>query len=272
MDTVASKTGKRILAGSLIIIAGILMLLSNIGYFHFDLEHIFFSWPTILIVAGVIVMLGSNFRSGFFITAIGILFLISRYYFLDFWTLWPAILIIIGINALLGARRSPEDYKWHRRHKEWKEYHGNWVEAEKDWKDAHKDWEEHKHWKDTRDWKQEEIDADTIHESNVLSGSKKYIHSSNFKGGKINAVFGGAEIDLSDCKLAPGNNILDIETVFGGITLFVPNDWKVIIDVSPVFGDFSDERRISSVQNFAEDRALVIRGSVVFGGGKIKSA
>lgn len=246
-------TGKRTLAGGLIIVAGILLLMSNVGFFDFDIGRLFFSWPAILVFFGIIIMISSNFQSGFLLTSVGVIFLISKHYFLDLWTLWPAFLIIIGVNSLLHARRTPsEPDRFRHGHREGKNSKGDW--------DAH------------NNWKQEELHSDFICESAAFSGSRKFIHSSNFKGGKISAFFGGAEMDLSDCQLAPGNNVLDIDAVFGGITLFIPDEWRVIIQISPLFGDFSDERRKPSIHNINDDRTLIIRGRVIFGGGKIKSA
>lgn len=109
-----------------------------------------------------------------------------------------------------------------------------------------------------------------INDVAIFGGSKKVIQSSNFKGGKITAIFGGSEIDLYDCTLADGVNYLDIAAIFGGTTLYVPKDWKVEIDLIPIFGGFSDSRRKDPNAIPNTSKKLIIKGLVLFGGGEIK--
>jgi predicted membrane protein len=115
------------------------------------------------------------------------------------------------------------------------------------------------------------IGDDYIDYVNVFSGGERQIVSENFKGGKISAVFGGMELDLTKAKLAPGRNELEIACVFGGATLIVPDDWNVSIEVTPVLGGFSDSRKLFPGRTVDTTRQLVIKGAVVFGGGEIKS-
>jgi predicted membrane protein len=106
---------------------------------------------------------------------------------------------------------------------------------------------------------------------NVFSGGERQIVSENFRGGRISAVFGGTEIDLTKAKLATGRNELEIACVFGGATLIVPDDWNIMIEVTPVLGGFSDSRKLIPGRIVDTTKQLVIKGAVVFGGGEIKS-
>jgi predicted membrane protein len=106
---------------------------------------------------------------------------------------------------------------------------------------------------------------------NVYSGGERQIVSENFRGGKISAVFGGTELDLTKAKLAPGRNVLEIACVFGGATFIVPDDWNVSIEVTPVLGGFNDSRKLIPGRTVDPTKQLVIKGAVVFGGGEIKS-
>ncbi len=66
-------------AGIVIIIAGLLLLLANIGIISPSLKHIFFSWQMILIVIGVISLLSSeNQTPGYVLIIIGTLFILPR--------------------------------------------------------------------------------------------------------------------------------------------------------------------------------------------------
>lgn len=112
---------------------------------------------------------------------------------------------------------------------------------------------------------------DYINDTAIFGGGKKRISSDNFKGGKLTAVFGGSEIDLYDCKLAKGTNVLDVFAMFGGTDITMPADWNVKISLLPIFGGFADKRRQDP--NYVPDpeRKLVIKGLVLFGGGNLKS-
>jgi predicted membrane protein len=112
---------------------------------------------------------------------------------------------------------------------------------------------------------------DIIDHVYVFSGGERQVTSQNFKGGKLSAVFGGMEIDLTQAKLAPGRNELEIACVFGGATLIVPDTWWVTIEVTPVLGGFSDSRKLNPGRIVDQNSQLVIKGAVVFGGGEIKS-
>jgi predicted membrane protein len=112
---------------------------------------------------------------------------------------------------------------------------------------------------------------DYIDYVNVFSGGERQIVSQNFKGGKISAVFGGIDLDLTKSKLAPGRNELEIACVFGGATIIVPDNWYITIEVTPILGGFSDTRKLSPGRTVDPASQLVIKGAVVFGGGEVKS-
>jgi hypothetical protein len=106
---------------------------------------------------------------------------------------------------------------------------------------------------------------------NIFSGGERQIISQNFQGGKVTAIFGGMDLDLTKAKLAPGRNELEIACIFGGATIIVPESWFVTLEVTPVLGGFSDSRRlIPGRTNIDTGCQLVIKGAVVFGGGELK--
>jgi predicted membrane protein len=145
---------------------------------------------------------------------------------------WPSIFIIIGIIFIFSKRRA-------------------WNHANLNSKEI--------------------IGDDFIDYVNVFSGGERQIVSENFKGGRVTAVFGGMELDLTKAKLAPGRNDLEVACVFGGATLIVPDDWNITIEVTPILGGFSDSRKLIPGRTIDPTKQLVIRGAVVFGGGEIKS-
>lgn len=120
--------------------------------------------------------------------------------------------------------------------------------------------------KQSTDGKTSNLDA--IDEMAFLSGGDKLFTSQSFQGGKITATFGGFDIDLSKCRLAPGTQVLDVSVFAGGIDLRVPEDWVIKSELSPIAGGFSDKRRSIPQGN---DQVLVLKGSVIFGGVDIKN-
>ena len=70
-------------------------------------------------------------------------------------------------------------------------------------------------------------------------------------------------------NLPVGETRLDVNAVFGGITIFIPSDWFVETHLDAVFGGFQDNRLPKDVLD--KSRKLVITGSCVFGGGEIRN-
>jgi len=103
----------------------------------------------------------------------------------------------------------------------------------------------------------------------VFGGSKEKWDLKNFTGGEVNCVFGGIELDLSEAQLAEGVHHLKLNSVFGGIVLYVPVEWNIEMNRTNVFGAFADNR---PKPNFKvdENRMLIIEANAVFGGGEIK--
>ena len=112
---------------------------------------------------------------------------------------------------------------------------------------------------------------DYIDDVAIFGGSKKTVVSQNFKGGKITSIFGGSEFDLRSCKLAKGEQIIDFFYMFGVSSLVIPDNWKVNIDIIPIFCGYSDKRRIPPQTEFEETSTLTLKGIVIFGGGEIRN-
>lgn len=105
----------------------------------------------------------------------------------------------------------------------------------------------------------------------IFGGGKKFYKTEKFRGGKITAIFGGSELHLLDCSLDEGTHELDLFIMFGGTTILIPGDWNVEIDLLPIFGGFSDNRRKDPNLISTPNRTLRIKGLILFGGGEIKN-
>lgn len=202
-----------------------------------------FTWPIILILAGIYTLGKNGFKrpGGLIPIAIGGVFLaehllpgmqISQ-------IAWPALAILVGLFLIFSPKRNcgPRG----RRH-----------------------WEKTDFVNATETGSSE----DFINIDSVFGGVNKTVITKNLKGGTINCVFGGAEINLLQADIQ-GQVTMDINTVFGGVEMIVPSSWKVQSEVSAVLGGVEDKRAMSE-STFETDKILVLKGSVIFGGLSIK--
>jgi predicted membrane protein len=245
METKENYTGEKIsrepqlqnnrtIIGVILVIIGLLLVIRNTGFFPDFINHVIFSWPMLLVTIGLIITLGSSQEktAGVIVMAVGGFFLIPLIFRETFNINMFWPSVFIVIGVIIIFSRK------------------------KGWSSI------------SRTSSSGDDYIDLVH---VFSGGERQIVSDNFKGGKITAVFGGSEIDLTKAKLAPGRSELELACIFGGATIIVPDDWFVSIEVTPVLGGFSDSRKLHPGRNIDPSRQLVIKGAVVFGGGEIKS-
>ena len=111
-----------------------------------------------------------------------------------------------------------------------------------------------------------EVEKDSLNLINIFSGTDSKILSENFKGGSSISIFGGAEIDLRQAKLAGGEAKFDIFAMFGGSDIYVPQDWEIVIKGIPIFGGWDDNTGNQQVKQEDINGTLVINCLVLFGG------
>jgi predicted membrane protein len=240
----------RIIAGVILVGVGIALLLRNM---NFLLPHWLFTWPVILILAGIYTGFKHNFKNSSWIIliAIGGFFLVSRFiptlhlepYF------WPILIIGAGIIYII----KPSRHSW-----------GNWDNDKNKIKDN-----------DTNNsWYAFEEDAavDSNNEfsiRSVFSGVKRNIITKNFKRGKITTIFGGAEIDMSQADMTSPSYI-NVDVAFGGVEIVVPANWTIQNDIQGIFHGVEDKRYNNAVV-VDPTKVLVLKGNCAFGGIEVKS-
>ena len=112
---------------------------------------------------------------------------------------------------------------------------------------------------------------DLIDDVSIFGGGSKIISSDNFRGGNITAIFGGSEINLTGCKLANGDQVIDTLLIFGGTTIVVPKNWNVVVNVTSILGGFSDKSIKDPNVLPDQSRTLYVKGLAMFGGGELKN-
>jgi len=234
MSEKKSLTGGAILLGIVLIAVGALVLLDNLDVFsfRFDLGD---WWPLILIALGV-VHLWNNRNifdfSGLFLILLGVVFLLAelgRIRWGDVWRWWPALLILLGISLLF--KRSPVALPGSA----------------------------------PRGAPSPEA---TLHVSNILAGTDRRVTSQEFKGGDVANILGGTEIDLLQAKLAPGDWLLTVSSVLGGVEIHVPRDWNIEVQPTSMLGGVDDHTHQTPAPGGGR---LVIKASALLGGIEIKN-
>jgi predicted membrane protein len=235
MESKENKTDKRILLGGILILVGALLLMASMKVLDVSISHIIFSWPFIFTIIGLFILLNTNKKLlGGILTGLGIFFLLPRIFpYVQYHggTVIPIILIALGIYIIFNHRKK------------------NLLDPEK----------------------QGFLKKDLIDDVSIFGGGTKIISSDSFKGGNITAVFGGSEINLTGCRLADGDQIVDVLMIFGGTTIVVPRDWNVVVNVTSILGGFSDKSIKDPNVLPDQSRTLYIKGLAMFGGGEIKN-
>ena len=226
------RSNKRAFLGLILVMVGVVVIIANFNIFPFGLRPIVFSWPALLILIGLFFLLSREAKAtGWIIILVGGIFLIPRMWHDVPWG-WPE-LFWPALLVGLGAILITRGLT--RRHEDI--YDG----------------------------------PDFIDDMSIFGGGDRVISTQNFKGGRVTAIFGGSKYNMMGAQLAKGRNVIDIFTVFGGCKLIIPEEWQVKVEVSAIFGGFSDKRVIRKDTPRDPSKELIIKGVAIFGGGDIVS-
>jgi hypothetical protein len=99
----------------------------------------------------------------------------------------------------------------------------------------------------------------------ILNGRKIRSTSRDYSGGGIFAFMGGCELDLTEADIIHGPAIIDAFVMWGGIEIYVPENWDVVGEVVPFMGGFEMKTGAGSAE-----RRLIVRGGVMMGGIEVK--
>ena len=244
-----------ILFALLAIGTGILLLCFNGGVLTIAWKWFFISWPMLLFVLGCCELCKIHYIPGIVLISLGAFFLVPRFseifpgalfngQFLSTW--WPVFIIIGGLLIFFSILFKPKQLIFIHTH--------------------------HRHAKGCRDnnhsTTQEENKDGKINYQCIFSGMEQVILDPIFKGGNIEVVFGGIELDLRRTSLPEGETFLYVRAVFGGVEIKTPENWHIEIRSESFLGGVSDERPKSQQIDFSGK--LIIVANAVFGGVSIE--
>lgn len=238
----SQRRGKA-LGGFFIVLFGLLYLLAELGV---QIPRWVFSWEMILITIGFVVTVKHKFKKlfGYALMAVGLVFLLRDFYpfYINVRLLLPVIIIVWGLSMIFKSKKAGVDPHKFRK---------------KFGKDANID--------GLFDIGQD----DFIDSVSFFSGVKKNVLSKNFRGADIVTIFGGSDINLTQADFQQ-QAIIDVTTIFGGMTLVIPADWQVKSEVISIFGGLEDKRPANTGQE-ASNKVLILKGTCAFGGIEINS-
>ena len=224
-----------LIPGAIILAVGLIFLLDSFGYIR--ARSFFQFWPMILIFVGISKIGRRDSRLwGAIVLLFGIFLQLSSLGIGNFtWSqFWPLLLIAGGAMAMWSA-----------------------IQARRA----------------TPPIPEDEADPrNTLDENAIFGGVEKRLNSREFRGGRLQAIFGGIELDLRDADMIENEAVVHANALFGGIELRVPETWFVAARGQGVFGGFSDSTRYSPPSDPEKPKkTLIVLGTAVFGGVEIRN-
>jgi len=232
----------KIVAGLLVIGFGTVFLLDRTGM---NLPNWIYSWKMILIAVGLVSLVKHGFKhfAGYALILVGSIFLFNDFNpgSVDQRLVVPVAVIAIGFGILWKAiaRGKGNEKKNH--------FETVMFDATK-----------------------EDATSDYFEAKTVFGGMDKNIVSKNFRGAKITSVFGGTELNLTNADLKQPATI-DTTTVFGGLSIAIPANWRVQSEITTIFGGIEDKRPMVNSSETEDHKVLILTGNCFFGGVEIHS-
>ena len=222
--------------GALLILVGLAFLLDHLGMINID--HLWRFWPILLIAAGISNVLSPERRFwGIMLIAAGTLLQLNQLGIAHFgWAdFWPIVLIAAGLMVMWSSLRSRK------------------ITAASPSGGG-----------DPRT---------NVNGVAIFSGLQRRVTTQDFQGGNVTAMFGGIELDLTEANMQTDDATLEVNAIFGGAEIRVPDSWQVSYCGAPIFGGVDDKTRLrrSEEPADAKRKVLNITGAVIFGGLEIKN-
>lgn len=222
--------------GALLILVGLAFLLDHMGIISID--HFWRFWPMLLIVAGVCNVTTPEHRFwGILLIAAGILLQLNQLGIAHFgWAdFWPVVLIAAGLMVIWSSLTS-------RKTTAGSPSGGG----------------------DPRT---------TVNGVAIFGGLERRMTTQDFQGGNVSAIFGGIELDLTEANIQAEEATLEVNAIFGGAVIRVPDSWQVSYRGAPIFGGVEDKTRVRRSEDLAgsQPKVLMLTGSIIFGGLEIKN-
>ena len=101
----------------------------------------------------------------------------------------------------------------------------------------------------------------------IFSGKTLNFNDEEFKGTNLNAIFGGTKCDLRNATIKK-DQVINCSAIFGGIDMLVPENVKVKVKSTSIFGGVSNKK--PTVSKGKNVKTIYINAICMFGGVDIK--
>eukprot|EP01133_Synstelium_polycarpum_P015886 gene15886-18879_t len=258
----------QIVLGVIVIGLGLLFLLDNLGFI--SVRYTFRFWPTALIVFGLLKLSQSRSANGYLLggmlVLLGLVWTLKHMgiFYMNWDMLWP--LLIIGLGVAVVSKSLPGAQQRQRRRRFAARQDGGaqpdaFGQARNDAVSLDKEAVAAASGTDGA------ADDDSIIEvTAILGGYVRRVSSQRFKGGDINVIMAGCEIDLRQASIE-GEAVLNVFAMCGGITIKIPPDWSVVLQGTPILGGFEEKTIVPPNQ----DKRLYVTGYAIMGGLEIRN-
>ena len=225
------KTTRNIIWGIVLVAVGVLLIGNKLDLFHFNL---FFKgwWTLFIIIPAIIGLFTNNDKKGDFIAlTIGVLLLLACRNIISFDMIWelilPILIIVFGLSLIFKNSIDKEVNK-------------------------------------SIDKLNKKLNKDEGYAA-IFSGQNIKVDE-EFKGTTINAVFGGLKLDLRNA-IIKDDVVINATAVFGGIDIIAPENVKIKIKSSAIFGGAANKKEATAKD---DAKTIYINATAVFGGVDVK--
>ena len=101
----------------------------------------------------------------------------------------------------------------------------------------------------------------------TFSGQNVNFDGEKFTGANLTAVFGGVKCDLKNA-IIENDVLINVSSIFGGVEISVPDNVKVKIKSSSMFGGVDEKKKNQGESQ--EAHTIYINATCIFGGAEIK--
>lgn len=244
--TLARRLTPRLIFGLAVMIVGALLTLDNLGLL--EARTFLRFWPLAPIAVGLVKLSrpheAGDRSAGFFWLGLGGLFLLSSLGVLQIRRLWPLVLLFVGASMVRRALTGVGEEKTRV------------ATAVVEWSTSDAAAPAAK------------MTGDAFMSCFALMGGvTRGTNSQDFRGGDVTAVMGGCEIDLRRARIGGEEAVIDTFALWGGIEIYVPEDWEVVNRGFALMGGFED-----STKRPAEPKGrLIVTGFALMGGVEVKN-
>ena len=268
------RSRRGLIVGLVIVAVGIVLFLDQQGILSAGYVFRFF-WPGVFIFFGLESLIscrgkGGRGLVGLVLFAFGVLLLMGALGILHVGisTLWPLVLIIWGIWVIARAFGPESELSAKIKdaiHEKINDGVASGQPGDK-WENKVRSaiYEAVDSWRGT-----ESKDAEFDHMA-IFAGIKQRVAVKNFRGGRLMALCGGFEIDLTRADIDGQSAVIDASALMGGGEIRVPVNWIVEVRGIALLGGYTDETH-QEIADPTTAKHLIVKGMAVLGGVVIKN-